>query len=142
MTELEFLANEGKINDNYGFCGIAYVCKYGGNCKNVLCSHCEFNGNMQLCIETVLAEHKERIKLTKNEKAILESVDKEYKWISRDDDGYLHVYKTKPYKDDGWWKMGSFKSFSLFNHLFKFIQCEDDKAYNIQELLENCEVVE
>ena len=50
MTELEFLVNEGKINDNYGFCGVAYVCKYGGNCKNVICSHCEFNGNMQLCI--------------------------------------------------------------------------------------------
>lgn len=141
MTELEFLANEGKINDNYGFCGIAYVCKYGRNCKNVLCSHCEFNGNMQLCIETVLAEHKERIKLTKNEKAILESVDKEYKWIARDNNGELYVYINEPYRVSGK-EDYDYRSFNLFKHLFKSIKCEDDKAYNIQELLENCEVVE
>lgn len=141
MTELEYLASKKKIDYNI-LCGMAHKCKYGKKCFEKPCSQCEFNGNIQYCLEVLLAEHKEKVKLTKNEKAILESIDKDYKWIARDDDGYLHVYKTKPYKDDGWWKMSSFKSFSLFNHLFKFIQWEDDEPYNIQELLANCEVEE
>ena len=144
MTELEYLASNGKINDSYSICGVARVCKYGvNNCKNVLCSQCEFDGNIQLCLEVLLAEHKEKIKLTKNEKAILESIDNFYKWIARDDDGYLYVYEKKPCKDScGWENPFYYKNFILFNHLFQFIKWTDDEPYNIQELLENCEVVE
>ena len=144
MTELEYLASNGKINYSYIIFGVARVCKYGvNNCKNVLCSQCEFDGNIQLCLEVLLAEHKEKIKLTKNEKAILESVDKEYKWIARDNNGELYVYINEPYRVSGKWEEDyDYRSFNLFKHLFKSIKCEDDKAYNIQELLANCEVEE
>ena len=128
-------------------CGVARVCKYGVNncknvCENVLCSQCEFNGNIQLCLEVLLAEHKDKIKLTKNEKTILENIDKKYKWIARDDNGCLYVYAIKPYKEKCIWAPGGFINFCIFNHLFKFIKWTDDEPYNIQELLENCEVVE
>ena len=90
----------------------------------------------------MLAEHIEKVKLAKNEKCILESIDKEYKWIARDNNGELYVYINEPYKlsSGKWGKDYDFKSFILFKHLFKFITWEDDRPTNIQELLENCEV--
>lgn len=143
MTELEYMVSKGKINDSYGICGAARVCKYGvNNCKNVLCSQCEFDGNIQLCLEVLLAEHKEKIKLTKNEKAILESVDKDYKWIARDGNNNLYIYKSRAIKVDDWWNGDRMTMFFGFNHLFQFIKFEDNEPTNIQELLENCEVEE
>lgn len=142
MTELEYMVSKGKIHDSYGICGAARVCKYGvDNCKNVLCSQCEFNGNVHLCLEVLLAEHKEKIKLTRAEKTILESIDKEYKWIIRESTGNLYIYANEPYKGLCWYGVGN-AIFTVFNHLFQFIKWEDDEPYNIQELLENCEVEE
>lgn len=34
------------------------------------------------------------------EKRILERTNKGYKWIARDEDGYLCIYSTKPHKDE------------------------------------------
>ena len=146
MTELEYMVSKGKIHDSYGICGAAYVCKYGvDNCKNVLCSQCEFNGNVQLCLEVLLAEHKDIIKLTRAEKTILENINKNYKWIARDYNGTLTVFEEKPFKDkdDGFFiAKGYCAAISVFNHLFKFIKWENDEPVNIKELLESCEVTE
>ena len=83
-------------------------------------------------------EPKEKPKLTEDEKVILRNIDKEYKWIARDDDGLLCVYKEKPTKDDydGWNDSAfSFASLWAFDNLFQFIKWEDDEPYSIEELL-------
>ena len=83
-------------------------------------------------------ERKEEPKLTEDEKVILRNIDKEYKWIARDDDGLLCVYKEKPTKDDydGWNDSAfSFASLWAFDNLFQFIKWEDDEPYSIEELL-------
>lgn len=36
------------------------------------------------------------------EKRILERTNKSYKWIARDKNGFLYIYDTKPYKDEGY----------------------------------------
>lgn len=65
--------------------------------------------------------------LTEAERVILENLPKEYKWIARDKAGDLYVYADSPEKSDF--------ILSIFNHLFQFIKWEDEKPWNIEELL-------
>lgn len=97
----------------------------GGDCSN--------------CIYPWLkSEHKEPITLSEAERIILENIDKDYKWIARDKDLELYVYKNKTnkyYKKWRWVPEGT-RSFRQFNHLFQFITWKDSEPYNIAELLE------
>ena len=92
------------------------------------------------------AEYIEPIRLTRNEKAILESLPKEIKWIARDKhDLDLFVYSNKPYREEKnrYWRasLGSCRMLSIFNHLFQFIKWEDEEPQSIEELLK-CGVVD
>lgn len=142
MTNLEYLASKGMMDADDSMCIVAHECKYNNECNGKLCEECEFNENFDLCVKTLLEEHRE-IKLTMAEKNILENVDKSFKWIVRDSVGYLCVYNGKPHKLANSWNLASgYSSLSPFNHLFQFIKWEDKEPYNIQEILDNCEVEE
>ena len=74
--------------------------------------------------------------LAEAERAILENIDKDYKWIARDEGGYLYIHQTKPSKVDCQWQNKErFLDLESFNHLFQFITWQDDEPYNIEELL-------
>lgn len=87
------------------------------------------------------AEHKEPIKLSDTERVILENMDENYKWIARDDDtGHLHIYIEKPIRigKEKYWSVDmddDYKAISFYDNLFKFIKGDDNKPYNIEELL-------
>ncbi len=92
-------------------------------------------------------EYKELIELSDVERVILENIDKEYKWICRDDDEVLAVFSHQPSKmsdEDGFWCRveGTFDNLECFNHLFQFIKWSDTEPYNIEELLKECEECE
>ena len=81
-------------------------------------------------------------KLTADEKAILRSVGNKYKYIARDEDNDLYIYKMTPRKSTtDWSDGGGYSGFYIFNHLFQFIKWEDEEPYSIAELLK-CEVEE
>lgn len=83
--------------------------------------------------------HRELPKLSPAERTILENIPMEWKYIARDEDGNLYIYKAKPFKENNmWYSCGSIvtKSFSLFNQIFEFIEWTDSEPYCIQELLE------
>lgn len=106
-------------------------------CENMYCCECIERTN-----EWLEAEYKEPIRLTKNEKAILESLDDKWKWIARDEqDNGLVVFPTKPKKEEAWWSGQGCCDLMLFNHLFSFIKWEDSEPYSIEELLK-CEVAD
>jgi len=92
--------------------------------------------------DKVLWERKEKEKptLTDAEKAILESLDKKYKYIARDESDELYVYREKPHKTDCIWDNThlSFKELELFAHLFQFVKWEDDEPYKIEDLIKGC----
>lgn len=79
--------------------------------------------------------------LSEAERVILENIDKDYKWISRDRDKKLYIYTVKPSRSTLFnnWNLieGKAGSMSTFNHLFQFITWQDDEPYNIEELLKN-----
>ena len=77
-------------------------------------------------------------KLTKSERVILENLPKEYKWVARNEYNTLIIYSEKPNKTYIWDITQTTKrrfELGLFNHLFQFIKWEDEKPWNIEELL-------
>lgn len=101
----------------------------------------------------LLEEYKERIKLTKFEHDILKYLlnDTGYRYIVRDkyyhegDIFYLYIFKNRPREDSGGWHSNDpydRSQFYAFNNLFKFIQWEDKEPTSIEDVLNNCEVVE
>ena len=72
-----------------------FICNFRGNCGGKSCK----DG-----IEAWLKqEHKEKITLSEAERIILENIDKDYKWIARDEGGRIDIYVDKPTKSrDSW----------------------------------------
>lgn len=86
-------------------------------------------------------DNKNKVKMTKTEYTILKNIDEQYQWIARDINVSLYVYKNKPFKDGNVWGcVEGFVRIEVFEHLFQFIKFKDKEPYNIQELLNNCEV--
>ena len=72
---------------------------------------------------------------TEDEKTIARIINKEYKWIARDSDGSLCVYREKPEKtDDAWDAFSEYVYFSAFDHLFPAIKWEDDEPTLIRDI--------
>lgn len=76
--------------------------------------------------------------LSEAERVILENIDKDYKWIARDKDNSLWLYGDRPIKKCACWshkysEIGA--EFAFYKHLFQFITWQDEKPYNIEELL-------
>lgn len=82
-------------------------------------------------------EYQEHITLTDDEKVILRSIDKKWKWLVKDKNGVLLLYEERPPKIDniGWCGNGFAYRLSIFSHLFFFVKWEDEEPYNIDELL-------
>ena len=82
----------------------------------------------------LLWERKEKPKLTEDEKAILRSLPKDYKWVARDLSGMVYIFIERPEKGQAIW-YGCGRPMIPSYHLFQFIQWEDDEPYSIEELL-------
>ena len=97
-------------------------------------------------IKWLLAEYVEPIKLSKLEYDILKylSDNTRHMYITRDGNGIIFLYDVEPEKSNSapWWTGRGMCHMSMFNKLFQFVQWEDSEPTSIQEVLENCEVVE
>lgn len=79
-----------------------------------------------------------RKEFTDDELCILRNVDKESKWIARDESNNLYVYKNKPIKFSGYWdtEYGDRQRLKMFSHLFQSIQWEDEEPVCIDDYVE------
>lgn len=89
----------------------------------------------------------ETIKMTKLDYDMLKFLQKQgAKYICRDKGGLLNLYEKEPRitRDDcTWWVEGRYSYLSEFTEqLFQFVKWEDKKYYVIEDVLNNCEVVE
>ena len=69
-----------------------------------------------------------------------------YRYIARDDDDELYLYKTPAIKkDDMWLNMENekydYKNLRDFRNLFLFVRWEDTQPTPIKDILNNCEVI-
>lgn len=132
MTNREWLLNKMQNMSDEELAKVittnwADMCK-GRECLYRDCGKCK--------ADWLKEEHKEKITLSEAERIILENIDKEYKWIIRDEDEALRIFEEKPKKlETLWGNSKSFENLNAFNHLFQFITWNDSEPYNIEELL-------
>lgn len=92
-------------------------------------------------------EFLEPIKLTRLDYEILKFVQKQgTKCICRDESGLINLYEEEPRimeNEPAWWAGGEYSYLSAFTkQLFQFVTWESQKYYIIEDVLENCEIVE
>ena len=92
----------------------------------------------------VIWKRKEKEKaplLSEAEYHILNNANAQWKWIARDKDKCLVLYRTKPYKKSVFWCNGDIvmTTLDMYNHLFSHIKWGDDKPWEIAKLLERYE---
>lgn len=70
--------------------------------------------------------------------------DKGYKYIARDRDLTLYIYKEEPFKNNDVWstEYGHAECHSYFDNFFSFIEWTDKYPFNIEKLLNTSEAVE
>lgn len=75
---------------------------------------------------------------SEDEKVILRNIQEEFRWIVRDRDCGLNVYKVKPYKLDNCWgrkNLIDFEVFTVFEHLFQSIKWEDEEPCEFRKYI-------
>lgn len=76
---------------------------------------------------------------SEEEKAILRNLSEEYKWIARDENNNLYLYKNKPIKNEGvnaWQTFSGFcERLTFYNHLFQSVKWEDDTACEFRNFI-------
>ena len=121
------------------------------SCDGLKCKNCIFDeeddhdcGCNFSRMKWMLSEYKEPIKVTRLEHEILKWAKKEgYKYITRDEDCELCTFQSEPEKlNIAWDCCDVYIELPLFKKLFQFIQWADEKPTSIQEMLNNCEVID
>ena len=91
-------------------------------------------------LESEIIKLPKKKEFTDNELCILRNIDKEYKWIARDEeDGGICIFIEKPLRKNHIWDLersSHYMFFSCYNHLFNSIQWEDEEPVYIDDYVE------
>lgn len=132
------------------------VCEYGSfgvdkhtgslvSCHELHCAKCLFNEmNRYACYDSrkewANSEYIERPVISKRDKAFLEYLREEYRFVARDENGKLFVYETRPKKEEvSWVSFGLISEHYLplnpiFNVDFPMIKWSDEEPWTIEDL--------
>ncbi len=92
-----------------------------------------------ICLNTFLSYNfklKPQWTFTENEKVILRNLSKEYKWITRDKDGEVIIYKNKPSKSSNAWFGGAdYVMLYMFRLEFETIKWLDEEPCEFRKYL-------
>lgn len=129
--------------------GIA-VDKHSGtvcSCNYVPCSNCLFDDSKD-CIKRrkdwAESEYIENPVISKRDRAFLECIREEYKFIARDMSGNLYIYARKPYKQIDCWDSSEHEmqeALCMLNVDFPMVKWSDSEPWLIEDL-KKLEVVE
>ena len=126
------------------------VDKYTGeiaSCNYIPCRNCVFHNNAdcsEVKREWAESEYSEKPVISKRDRAFLEYIGTGMNYITRDMDGGLFIYISKPHKlIDCWESSGceSDKSLKFFELDFPMVKWEDSEPWLIEDL-KKLEVVE
>lgn len=126
------------------------------SCAVSRCNNCQFGFKKNNYIEGyscsaakmkwLLSEYKEPVKLTRLEYLLLKLFyEKDFRYLTRSTGGFLYINKgnNPPKKKDGmWFNCESYITFNVIDDLFQFVQWSDEEPTSIQEVLNNCEVID
>lgn len=122
------------------------------SCDGLKCENCIFDeeddhdcGCNFSRMKWMLSEYRKPVKISKLEYGILEYLfkNKQYKFIVRERNDCLYIYKSNPKKEvDGWQSLSMSCGLNPFNGLFEFVKWEDKEPTSIEDVLNSCEVIE
>lgn len=128
------------------------------DCGDICCEECKFYSEKDNIIlqcdkrktEFLYKKHEGSIKLTRLEFELLKYYQKnDYKYITRDEtNNRLSFFRGKPKRSFCSWLSNEFFEvhYPVFEkyltELFSFIKWEDEEPVLIQDILDNCEVIE
>lgn len=115
-------------------------------------NHCKECHEYKKCLDKEIAEleqqlanlkaqkEKEKWQFTEDEKVILRNLPEEYRWIARDKDDHLWIYRRKPEKSSSCGEWHCFDEIVIheineFSHLFQCIQWEDDEPCEFRKFI-------
>lgn len=139
-----------EILNNYS--GFSVIDSHIDDCESILCESCLFSNSKNddgylTCINRkvkwLLSEYKEPLKVSKLEYDILLYLyhNTKYRYIARDEGGYLFAYYYPVVKGMENWEGGeNYETLDIFVTLFKFVKWEDEEPIEIKDVLDNCEV--
>lgn len=105
-------------------------------CKNCICSVDDSCENEPL-YKWAMAEYIERPKISKRDRAFLDYLKEEYKFIARDKNGMLFVYEAQSRKLEKYWYLYNGGCLSLnqyFDIDFPMVKWSDDEPWKIDDL--------
>lgn len=118
------------------------------NCNLISCNNCMLNnkGGCRIALkEWAESEYIEIPVISKADRAFLEYLEEEYKYIARDKNDALYAYNAEPYKVRGSWSSGCSDDWFRLNHRFDvnfpMVKWEDSEPWLIEDL-KKLEVVE
>lgn len=119
---------------------IAVIKKSGHivSCNGVECNLCLFDDEdcRKKTREWAESEHVEKPVISKRDRAFLEYLDNDLKYIARDKNSILMAYEHTGGKDENSWMLdsGSIKSFFRLNVQLPMVKWEDEKPWLIEDL--------
>ena len=123
-------------------------------CNNMECCNCllgELANRLNLSCNNarilwLYQEYKEHIKLSRLEFELLKHFKNQgvYYFVKDKDDTCVAFYMNKPNRSSEMWipSTGNWYTMFAFKNCFQFVKWEDKEHYKIQDILDNCEVVE
>ena len=141
-----------KNKEKYAECVLTFECDESGfgvyektgemeRCMKMHCTECLFCGKKETCHTSrrkwLESECIEKPVISKRDKAFLEYIGTGINYITRDMDGGLFIYISKPHKlIDCWESSGceSDKSLKSFRLDFPMVKWEDDEPWLIEDL--------
>ncbi len=96
--------------------------------------------SLNSAVEFEIIKLPKKKQFTDDELCILRNIDKEYKWIARDEeDGGICVFIEKPLRREHIWEFkrsSHYMEFYCYNHLFNSITWEDEEPVFIDDYVE------
>lgn len=110
------------------------------SCTGLSCGNCLFIGYASCdtkLAEWAESEYIEPAKISKKDRAFLDYLKEEYKFIARDKNGMLFAYEAQPRKLEKYWYLSNYCCLGLnrcLNVEFPMIKWEDDEPWLIEDL--------
>ena len=140
-----------KNKEKYASEIIEIACKYGAvnertgelkGCSEIICEHCLFRERgISRCKEKMKewleSEHIEKPVISKRDRAFLDYINANVRYIARNMDGSLYVYISKPYKIIDCWCSDEFeksKSLRMVDIDLPMVKWSDDSPWLIEDL--------
>lgn len=140
-----------KNKEKYASEIIEIACKYGAvnertgelkGCGEIICEHCLFRERgISRCKEKMKewleSEHIEKPVISKRDRAFLDYINANIRYIARDMDGFLFIYVSKPHKLIDCWESGgieSNKSLEFFKLNLPMVKWSDKEPWLIEDL--------